>query len=327
MSFVRTVLGDVDSSSIGPCYAHEHLIIDASYTTAISPSFLLDDVDRCAVELTACHAAGVRTMVDSMPMACGRNVTKLAEVARRSGMQIVCPTGLHLQKYYPPGHWSERLGAEVLASLFEHEIDRGIDANDANGPEQVPTSHRAGLIKIAAGLGRINEHERKVFEAASIAHRRTGAPILTHVEEGAGALEQAYLLQSLGVDLRHVALSHLDRNRDAGYHREVLSTGVRVEYDSMFRWKDEQPNPTVALIAALAPEYPDQILLGMDAARRSYWTQYGGSPGMTFLFTSGVDQLRAAGIDAELVHRMFHETPADTFSFKNPRSSNNTASS
>ncbi|MHB1155387.1 MAG: phosphotriesterase family protein [Phycisphaerales bacterium] len=313
--FVRTVLGDIPPDQMGVCYAHEHLIIDAGFTTHQTPDFLLDDVAKCAAELRETYAVGVRTMVDSMPMACGRNVLKLAEVSRLSGVQILCPTGIHLAKYYPPGHWSMRVDAGTLAKLFFREITEGIDANDANGPQWRPTPHRAGLIKVAGGLNQLDAHQRMTFEAAAAAHRLTGAPILTHTEQGTAAMEQIELLRSLGVDPRHLILSHLDRQPDVAYHRDVLQTGVRIEYDSAFRWKNPDDNPTLQLLTALLPQFPDQIVLGMDAARRSYWTSYGGSPGLAFLQTTWTARMKQAGIHDDPIHRVFVTTPADAYSF------------
>jgi phosphotriesterase-related protein len=151
MSYIRTVLGDIAPDELGVCYAHEHIIIDASYTTVVDPGFLLDDADVASRELAEFHQLGGRAMIDSMPCDCGRNVLKLAEVSRRSGVHIVCPTGLHLAKYYDPGHWGNFYTEDELATLFITEITEGIDAHDCNGPLVKRTPHRAGLIKIATG--------------------------------------------------------------------------------------------------------------------------------------------------------------------------------
>ncbi len=320
MNCIRTILGDIAPESLGLCYAHEHLIIDRSYTTEKSPDFLLDDVDLIAAEITQAKRDGVGAMVDSMPMACGRNVLKLAEVSRRSGVHVLCPTGLHLRKYYPQGHWCSRTDIDHLAQLFIDEITLGIDANDGNGPVLDRTEHRAGLIKVASGLGRIDDHERRVFEAAAIAHRATGAPILTHTEQGTAALDQIDLLQKLGVDLSHVVLSHTDRKPDEAYHRDILASAVRVEYDSAFRWKTDI-NPTLDLIVRLIDDHPDQIMLGMDAARRSHWKCFGGGPGMSYLATTFAGQLRAAGLHERQLRSIFVTTPASAYAFASVDSS------
>ncbi|HAI11875.1 MAG TPA: aryldialkylphosphatase [Phycisphaerales bacterium] len=319
--FIRTVLGDIAPGQLGVCYAHEHLIIDPSFATHTNTDFLLDDVSKCVAELQEAYTCGVRAMVDSMPMACGRNVHKLAEISGKTGIHILCPTGIHLAQYYTPGHWSTRLDEDALAALFVSEILDGIDNNDGNGPHWLSGKHRAGLIKIAGGLDQLDDQQQAIFRAAAQAHCITGAPILTHTEQGTAAMEQLSILQDHGVDLKHVVLSHLDRKPDSTYHRDVLQSGVRLEYDSCFRWKSVNENPTMNLICELLPQFPDQIMLGMDAARRSYWKQYGGSPGMCFLQTKWRSRMLDVGITDVLIDQMFIHNPAQTYAFIQPKES------
>lgn len=315
VSFVRTVRGDIDAAELGVCYAHEHLIIDASFATHANPDFLLADVEAGARELREFKAAGGTSLIDSMPCDAGRNVRKQAALAEAAEVNIIVPTGLHLSKYYDPGHWGNFYSEEELTDLFVADIEEGIDAYDYNGPIVRRTSHRAGLIKIATDR-EITAREEKIFAAAAAAHVRTGCPILTHTEQGTRGVEQVEMLRGHGVDLGKVVLSHLDRNPDLGYHREILSSGVKIEYDSAFRWKDGQGNPTFDLVLALLPEFPDSIMLGMDAARRSYWRSHGGQPGMDFLLTQFSPRLRDAGLSEADWQRIFVSTPAATYSFR-----------
>jgi len=315
MSFVRTVLGDIAPAELGVCYAHEHVIIDPSFTTQATPEFLLDDVARATTELREFYAVGGRAMVDAMPCDAGRNAVKLAAVSRATGVHLVAPTGLHLAKYYDAGHWGDFYSVEQLAELFIADIADGIDAHDYNGPLVERTAHRAGLIKIATGTA-FTAREEKIFAAAAEAHRRTGAPILTHTEQGTLGVEQVARLRELGVDLRHVCLSHLDRRPDLAYHREILASGVRVEYDSAFRWKFTQGNPTLDLLVALVPEFPGQIMVGMDAARRGHWRSYGGQPGLSFLLNEFSVQLRTAGMTETQWQDVLVATPAATYAFQ-----------
>jgi phosphotriesterase-related protein len=307
-------MGDIPAEQLGVCYAHEHIIIDPSFTTLQNPGFLLDSVEVASEELKDFYTVGGRAMVDSMPCDCGRNVRKLAEISRRSKVHIVCPTGLHLAKYYDPAHWGNYYSDEELAKLFVAEIEQGIDARDCNGPFPEHTTHCAGVIKIATPE-KITLREEKIFAAAASAHRQTGCPILTHTEQGALALEQVELLQRHGVDLRHVCLSHTDRKPDVSYHRDILASKVKVEFDGAFRWKDGSKNPTLDLILVLLNEFPGQIMLGMDAARRSYWRHYGGKPGLDFLLLTFHEQLKQRGVPEELLRRIFVTNPAEAFSF------------
>src|SRR5438270_212465 len=127
MPFIRTVMGDIPASAAGICYSHEHIIIDPSFTTFCNPEFLLDAVDLACADVQEFRQAGGKTLIDSMPCGGGRNPVKLAEICGRTGVNIVCPTGLHLEKYYPPGHWGEHISAEHMAELFIAEIEEGID--------------------------------------------------------------------------------------------------------------------------------------------------------------------------------------------------------
>lgn len=317
MSFIRTVLGDISPDNLGVCYAHEHIIIDPSYTTQLFPDFLLDDVQLAIQELRQFHTDGGRAMVDSMPCDSGRNVLKLAEISRETCVHILCPTGYHLKKYYPTGSWGTRLSATELAKVFIADIEDGIDRHDYGGPICERTQHKAGLIKIASGLNRLDDHELRLFEAAAITHLQTGAPILTHTEKGTAALEQIDVLGRHGVKPDRVVLSHTDRKPDPAYHKEILSTGVFVEYDAHFRWKDCDGNPTLDLVLSMAEAgHIDQIMLGMDAARRSYWKAYGGSPGLSYLLTEFSSNLREAGLSGHDLNRIFIENPARAYQFQ-----------
>jgi 5-phospho-D-xylono-1,4-lactonase len=317
MGFVRTVLGDIDPSALGVTYAHEHLVIDGGRPVELVPEFDLGDVDAMTRELEDARAVGLRSVVDAMPCDAGRNATKLAELSRRTGINVVAPTGLHHERYYGPAHWNHRLTVDELAELFIADITDGIDEYDYSGPIVRRTAHRAGVIKVAGSEGGPSARDRRIFEAAGQAHRRTGAPILTHCEGGTGALEQVRLLADQGVALEHVALSHVDKIVDRGYHRELLSTGASAEYDQSFRWRDG-PNRTLQLIAWMAEDgLADRIVLGMDAARRGYYRVFGGSPGLTWLLVGFRGALEAEGM-ASVLETLLVPNPARVFSFADP---------
>jgi phosphotriesterase-related protein len=312
---IRTVLGDIEPADLGVCYAHEHIIIDPSVATLKHPHIHLPSVENGIEELQRFHAAGGRAMVDSMPCDAGRNVGKLALVSQRSGVHILCPTGLHLAQYYDPGHWSHHYDVDRLTDLFIADIGQGIDRFDYSGPTVERTSHKAGLIKVATEGPKLRPRCERIFEAAARAQVATGVAILTHTEQGNGALEQVQCLTRHGVDAGRIVLSHTDRRPDLGYHREILSTGVRVEYDSGFRWKGDD-NPTLDLLEALLGDFPDQIMLGMDAARPAYWVSYGGSPGLDYLLTTFTAMMRERGLGDDAWHRMFLSTPAVAYDRK-----------
>jgi len=314
-TFVRTVLGDIAPQDMGLTYSHEHIVIEESFPTLQNPLFLLNDTERISEELSAFYAAGGRTMVDTMPANCGRNIHKMATVSRNTGVHIIAATGIHLEMYYPPNHWRYTYTENQLTQLFMEDVTLGIDAHDYNGPYVDRTLHKAGMVKLATGDENITAHQEKIFHAVVNTHRETGVPILTHTNAGKHAIEQVKLFEKLGTDLRHVVISHVDRYPDVGYHKALLETGVRVEYDSAFRWKEET-NWTYRLLEALLEDFPDQITMGMDAAKHSYWKSYGGAPGLDFLLTTFKRDLESMGLSG-YYERIFIRNPAALYTFSN----------
>jgi predicted metal-dependent phosphotriesterase family hydrolase len=314
MTFVRTVLGDIDPVDLGITYAHEHVIIDGGRPVLMEPDFDLGDVDRMVREVGEAAALGLRAVVDAMPCDAGRSALKLADLSRRAGIHVIAPTGLHHDRYYGPAHWSARLRVEEIATLFVLDITDGIDLYDYSGPVIERTNHRAGVIKIAGSTDGPSERDRRVFEAAALAHLATGVPILTHCEGGTGALDQLRLLTDLGVAPGSIALSHVDKVVDRGYHRELLGSGAFGEYDQSFRWKEA--NGTLRLLEwAVEDGLDGQILLGMDAARRGYYHAYDGAPGLAWLLDGFTALMAERGLDETVRHRWFVEAPARAFAF------------
>jgi phosphotriesterase-related protein len=315
MTFVRTVLRDIEPSALGVTYAHEHLVIDGGRPVAIEPDFELNDVDKLTVELRAAAAAGLDAAIDMMPADCGRNPTLLAELSRRTGVHLVAATGLHHEKFTGPAHWSLLATEDELADLFIADIELGIDERDYTGPIVRRTDVRAGVIKLGGSLGGPSPRDEPIFRAAARAHARTGVPIHTHCEAGTGALEQIRLLADAGVPAERISLAHVDKVVDRGYHREIAAAGATAVYDQAFRW-GEAANGTLQLLEWAAEDGRiGQVMLGLDAARQSYLTAYGGAPGLTFLLGAFSATMEERGLRAPLRRRMFVENPARMFSF------------
>ena len=313
-TFFRSILGDKAPSEMGLTYSHEHIVIDDCYVTAGHPEFLLNDTQKIVEELQRFHSAGGRTVVDTMPANCGRNPMLSAAVSQKSHVNIIVPTGIHLEIYYPKNHWRYEYTEEQLTALFIADIEIGIDKFDYAAPIIERTAHKAGLIKLATGNEPFTKHQEKIFHAVVNAHLATGAPILTHTNFGKQALEQARLFKKLGAKMEHVVLSHVDRNQDLNYQKKVLDTGVKIEYDSAFRWNKDTKNWTLYFLEELLPLYPNQITLGMDMAKNAYWKSYGGSPGLTYLIDTIPAFLKSKGLE-EHYQKLFFDNPKSLYSF------------
>lgn len=315
---VRTVLGDVSSTTLGVTYLHEHLVIDSPLVHDRFPHIWLPSADEATAEVRECVAAGVGTMVDTMPGAAGRNVVKLAEVSRRTGVHVVATTGLHTAKYYDGRPWTQHEDEQVLAEFFTSDIVEGVDRYEWGGPVVRRTPHRAGVVKAATGGEQPTPAERRAFAAAVQTARSTGAPLLTHCEEGRGAVAQLELLRALDMPLHRVVLSHTDKVRDIGYHRELLQSGVNLEYDQGLRQPVDEQDGTARLLTQVLGDHAHQLMLGTDGARRSLWRTLGGAPGLAWLAGGFVDVLSAWGVDELTRRRLLVDNPARLLSLARP---------
>jgi 5-phospho-D-xylono-1,4-lactonase len=308
---VRTVLGDVAPGILGATYMHEHLIVDSPLIRDRFPEIHLWSVDAAVEEVRGCAAVGVGAMVDAMPCAAGRDVVRLAEISRTTGVHVIASTGLHTARYYEGRAWISEEPAEVLAELFRADIQEGIDRYDYAAPVVRRTEHRAGVLKIATQGERPTDAERRLFEAAAAAHRATGAPLLTHCEQGIGGIADVDLLRELGVPLERVVLSHTDKRSDAAYHRDLLSSGVNLEYDQALRQPAGSREGTAWLLAEMLSEgFGDHLMLGTDGARRSLWRALGGAPGLAWLASGFMEVLSSWGVDEAATRRLLVENPA-----------------
>jgi len=299
---------------MGLTYSHEHVVIEESFPTIANKDFILNDTVKISEELTEFYAKGGRTLVDTMPANCGRSVPKLAEVSRRSHVNIIAPTGIHLEIYYPPNHWRYHLSENELTDLFIKDVEEGIDEYDYGSPIVKRTAHKAGLVKLATGDEPITPHQEKIFHAVVNTHLQTGVPILTHTNSGKHAVAQVDLFYKLGANLQHVVISHVDKCKDLAWHRDFMQMGTYVEYDSHFRWKPGEENFTYELLKQLLPDYGDRIVLGMDMARNTYWKSYGGQPGLTYLLTTFKSDLKKMGL-INYYDQLFFNNPRLLYSF------------
>jgi len=314
---VRTVLGDVDAERLGVTYAHEHIVLDSPLIAAAYPHILLDDPSVAIREVQACAKVGVRTMVDAMPCSSGRDVVRLADISEATKVNIVAVTGLHHERYYGPRHWTTKLTAEELASLFIDDLVLGVDAFDYTGPVVRRTSHRAGLIKVATDGGELNGRDRVLFEAASIAHAQTGAAILTHCEGGRGALQQVVALTALGVAPSAILLSHTDKVADHSYHLEIAKTGAWLLLDQAIRQVADSRPHTAELIARLSAEgFLGRLLIGTDGARRDLWEAYGGHPGLSWLASEFPRALADHGLLSQDIDQLMVRNPAKALALR-----------
>lgn len=217
---VHTVTGPVPVDRLGLTLMHEHVITRSPGLERDYPdTYPRPEVaDRCAERLSRLRDAGVGTVVDCSPYDLGRDVELLAEVSRRSGMQIVACTGAWLS----PARFFQRRAPEEIAPLFVKDLIEGIGS----------TGIRAGIIKCATGAEGITDPHARVLRACAIAHRVTGAPITTHTDVAVrGGEAQLDLLLDAGVAPDAVIVGHSGDSADLEYLGGLLERGAYLGMD------------------------------------------------------------------------------------------------
>ena len=101
---IQTVTGAIAPADLGRTLAHEHMLIGwpgwESDTLRRGPT-RADAVAICSERIAQMQAYGVRSMIDPCPNDLGRNVELMAEVAARTGFQVICATGLYKEDQGP----------------------------------------------------------------------------------------------------------------------------------------------------------------------------------------------------------------------------------
>lgn len=310
MSHVQTVLGPVAPEQIGATDCHEHLFIRGGMPVLRYPDFRLDDYEKIAADAGLFKKAGGDAIVEMSPIDWGRDAAALERLARDTDLHIVAATGFHTTAYYSDIHWIYAYDEEQIARLVCDELQVGMDLYNYNGPLVRRIAARAGAIKVGTGQERFTDIERKLLRVVALAHLRTGAPIITHTHEGALALEQVTFLMDQGVRPSRIAISHMDRRLDLGYHKEVASTGAFLEYDGFTRVDQGLDRSTLRLVIEMcAAGHVGSILLGGDISRQKYWRSYGGGPGLDFVVGGFRAALADAGLPPEDVDAIYVRNP------------------
>jgi len=262
---VNTVLGLVSAENLGITLPHEHFAF--AY-----PGWYADDTmapyDYKAVLKTnldvikAAQKYKIATIIDATPNDTGgRNPKLYKELAKKTGMNIICSTGLYTEHEGAPPYFKTRqvwYGTDIskmISELFIKEITQGIGK----------TGVKAGVIKCGtSGGGKISPYETAVLKAAVIAQKATDVPIITHTE-AAGGIEQAELFLAEGIKPKKVMIGHVSNNKDIEYHKAILAKGVYIAFD---RFGLEIITPTDVIVKNVAElckqGFASQIMLSHD---------------------------------------------------------------
>lgn len=186
---------------------------------------------------------------------------------------------------------------------MELEITKGIDG----------TEIKAALIGEIGTSDQMTDSEKKVFEAAALAHLRTGVPIYTHTTLGKLGIEQIEFLINNGVNPAKVVIGHLDLNPDMEYYKRVADYGCYMGFDTVGKISYQPDEIRAKNIAALVKlGFGNSILLSLDITRKSHLKSYGGY-GHVYLFEKFIPMLYEQGLTSQDVDRLLIDNPSAWF--------------
>ena len=122
MSVVNSVLGPIDTKDLGFTLMHEHVISQGSVAQNFPELFDDNFMDLIINGIDEAKKGGVDTIVDATTFDLGRDVSVLADVARRTKINIIACTGWWMS--FP--EYLSGTSPDLYADLFVREIQVGI---------------------------------------------------------------------------------------------------------------------------------------------------------------------------------------------------------
>jgi len=317
---IPTASGETSSEKLGRTLMHEHLVIGypgwQSHTNVplASPA---DELAICVDRIQELQSLGYSSMLDPCPNDLGRDVELAARVAQRTGFQIILATGLYKQSEggMPYWHFRSSFGPQVepMAELFIKELTEGIGDSGI----------RAGIIKVATGVGQITDYERTILLAAAKASVETGAPITTHTDQGSLGDQQQQILTEAGVPAHRIIIGHSCGTDDHDYHMGLARGGSYLGFDRFgidALFPDEKR--VASLVRMIRAGAGDRLVVSHD----SVWCWKGQPfpPGMldnigddafnpTFFERKIIPRLREEGVSDDEIDRLLVSNPRRFF--------------
>jgi phosphotriesterase-related protein len=162
---------------------HEHVLVD--FGGVVNPGkYDPDEVFRLArPKLEEVNKLGCRRMLECTPTFLGRDPKLLARLAQATGIDIWTNTGIYGaadRKAVPA--FARQESAEQLARRFIAEFRNGVD------------NVRPRFIKTAVQNSPLDDLNRKLVRATTIASHETGLTIASHTGNDVAAVQQLEIL-------------------------------------------------------------------------------------------------------------------------------------
>ncbi len=263
-------------------------------------------VEKALPYLIEIKKLGYKTLVECTPAYIGRDPLLLKMLSEKSGVQLLTNTGYYSAvggKFIPKHGFEET--AEQLAARWIDEFNNGIEG----------TGIYPGFIKIAVERTPLEEINRKVVEAACIAHKATGLVIMSHTGLAVPAFQQLEILKEYGISPTAFIWTHASNEKDLRKQVEAAKMGSWIAFDNF------EPKATEEYVrfARLMKQEGllDRIMFSHDGG----WYRPGEPGGGEFNGFTAIDEylipaLEKSGLSQPDVYQIFSVNPAEAFKVK-----------
>lgn len=340
MQTIETVLGPIACDKLGTIAPHEHFFIDTTFEAQtpkteearrlfesevsiqnidvlrrnpflVRDNMVLDDLETAVYEVNRFKKAGGDTIVDLTNIGIKRDLKKIREVSRRTGVNVIAGCGLYTGLTVPEPYAS--MNARQLADWMIDEI--------RNGDQE--TGIKPGVIGEIGTSETVEPLEAKSLRAAAWANLETGLPIYIHTYPWSRAsLDAIGILTHEGVKPEQICICHLDVEFDREYLEKVFDTGAYAMFDNFgkeyyFTKQDavfsggpfETDLDRVRMIIRMIREgHTDRLMLATDVCLKSLLHSYGGWS-YDHIFTNIIEMMENEGIAPEDIDTVIHKNP------------------
>lgn len=270
----------------GITYSHEHMVIDLSKGKG-DPDCYLNVYQDALDELSDLHSKGVVRIVDCSNHGIGVDYETNQRIQEKTGIHIVNSTGFYKDPFFP-----------------DYVADSSVDDLVQIMCGDIAKHHAEVIGEIGTSKDVFTADEKKVFEAACVAQKKTNTVIITHTTLGTLQVEQVQFFKQRNIDLGKVIISHVALKKDFDSICQILDMGVNVAFDTIGKTKYLDDAIRIEWIKKLIEMgYTGQLLMSMDCTRKSHLKKNGG-PGYAYLIDSFVPRLIDAGVSQDSINQI-----------------------
>lgn len=307
---IMTVTGEIPASKMGITLPHEHVLYDLTMIDSLRNGRYDKDsvIQRMLPFFEALKPFHVQTFVDGTPEFLGRDPLLLAELSRKSGINIVTGTGWYAadnDRHLP--REIKEMSPEEISLIWIGEAKKGIGN----------TGIKPGIISIAISGSILSENDKKLVAAACLTHLETGLPIMSYSGAASGVLAQLQILKKYGVNTSAFIWLHAMEEVSKSLLLAVAERGVWIALDGV------QPDMTASVKISEMVKYMkiirrlNHVLLSHDAFGYQVGLPGGGNiRPYTELFDSFSLLLMSEGITREELNQLMVKNPAEAFAIR-----------